>query len=49
MNLKEFILENDTPFEELEVSEAFENLTDKEKRYLHFYTKVNELSLLRRN
>lgn len=43
MDLKEFILENESPFEQLEVSEAFENLSDKERKYLHYYTKVSEL------
>lgn len=42
-NMKEFTLENNTPFEQLEVSEAFENLTEKERKYLHYYTKVSEL------
>lgn len=38
---EEFILALDTPYEQLTVSEAFENLTEKERKYLHFYTKVN--------
>jgi len=40
-NLQEFILELNTPFEELDCREAFENLTENEQKYLHFYTKVS--------
>lgn len=40
-SLKEFVLELNTPFEELEVTEAFENLSEQERKYLHFYTKVD--------
>jgi glycerol-3-phosphate dehydrogenase len=40
-NLQEFILENNSPFEELDCREAFDNLTEKERKYLHFYTKVS--------
>ena len=47
MSLKsEFILELNTPFELLEVSESFENLTEQEKKYLHYYTKVRLSFLL---
>jgi hypothetical protein len=38
---KEFVIEQLTPFEQLEVTEAFENLTEREQKYLHFYTKVD--------
>jgi hypothetical protein len=48
-NLKEFILENNSPFEQLEVTEAFDNLSEKEKNYLHYFTKVNELLMRCRN
>jgi hypothetical protein len=41
-NTKEFVLELNTPFEELECSEAFENLTEKERKYLHYYSKVRK-------
>ena len=40
--MKEFVMELNTPFEELEVTEAFDNLTEQERKYLHFYTKVNK-------
>lgn len=40
-NLKEFILEKDTSFEELDCREAFDNLTETERKYLHFYSKVS--------
>lgn len=36
----EFILDPETPFEQLDVSEAFEHLTEKERKYLHYYSKV---------
>lgn len=39
--IQEFVLEQNTPFEELDCSEAFENLTETEKKYLHYYTKVS--------
>ena len=38
---EEFILALDTPYEQLSVREAFEHLTENERKYLHFYTKVN--------
>lgn len=38
--MQEFILEQNTPFEELDCREAFENLSETERKYLHFYTKV---------
>lgn len=41
-NMKEFILELNTPFEELDCQEAFDGLTETERKYLHFYTKVSE-------
>lgn len=41
MDLKEFILENDTPIVNLDCSQAFQKLTDKERKYLHNYNKVN--------
>lgn len=41
MSTKEYILENDTPIISLNCKEAFENLTDKEKKYLHNYSQVN--------
>lgn len=40
-NMKEFVLELNTPFEELDCKEAFDNLTETERKYLHFYTKVS--------
>lgn len=40
--MQEFVLELKTPFELLDCTEAFENLaSDKERRYLHYYTKVS--------
>lgn len=40
-NMQEFILDTlHTPFEELDCQEAFDGLTEPEKKYLHFYTKV---------
>ena len=39
--MKEFILEQNTPFEELDCREAFDNLSETERKYLHFYTKVS--------
>lgn len=42
MNTSEFILENTTPIINLDCKQAFENLTDKEQKYLHNYTKVNK-------
>lgn len=39
-NMQEFILELKTPFEELDCREAFDNLSEKEQKYLHYYTKV---------
>lgn len=41
-NMKEFVLELNTPFEELDCQEAFDNLTEIERKYLHFYSKVSE-------
>lgn len=41
MDLKEFVLENNTPIVNLDCKEAFGKLTEKEKKYLHHYTKVN--------
>lgn len=46
MDLKEFILENDTPIVNLDCSQAFQKLTDNEKQYLHNYTKVNNLKIV---
>lgn len=40
-NMKEFILEPNTPFHELDCKEAFDDLTETERKYLHFYTKVS--------
>lgn len=44
--MKEFVLELNTPFEELDCREAFENLTVAEQKYLHFYSKVSYCSTL---
>ena len=41
MDLKEFILENDTPIVNLDCSQAFQKLTDNEKKYLHNYNKAS--------
>jgi hypothetical protein len=41
----EHILELNTPLELLDCREAFENLTETEKKYLHFYSKVNIVQL----
>lgn len=41
--LQEFILEQNTPFEELDCREAFDNLTETERKYLHFYTKARSI------
>lgn len=46
MSTKEYILENDTPIISLNCKEAFENLTDKEKKYLHNYSQVNNFLTL---
>lgn len=40
--MQEFVLELKTPFEELDCREAFESLSGKEQKYLHYYTKVSE-------
>lgn len=43
-NMKEYILES--IFEELDCREAFDNLTEKEQKYLHFYSKVSEFYIV---
>lgn len=45
--IEEFILPNDTPYEELSVTEAFESLTEKERKYLHYYTKVRNENFIK--
>lgn len=46
--MQEFILELKTPFELLDCTEAFDNLpSDKERRYLHYYTKVSTKKKIR--
>lgn len=42
--MKEYILES--IFEELDCREAFDNLTEKEQKYLHFYSKVSEFYIV---
>lgn len=44
-NMQEFILELKTPFEELDCREAFHNLSEKEQKYLHYYTKVKSWAI----
>ncbi|CRL05528.1 CLUMA_CG018166, isoform A [Clunio marinus] len=39
--LNEFVLELKTPFEELDCREAFDGLTEKERKYLHYYSKAS--------
>jgi hypothetical protein len=48
MNTKEFVLENTTPIINLDCNQAFQNLTETEKKYLHYYTKV-KINLFRVN
>lgn len=43
MNINEHILELKTSFEQLDCREAFDHLTEKERKYLHFYTKVHAI------
>lgn len=45
-NMKEYILELNTPFEDLDCREAFDNLTEKERKYLHFYSKVSNFNIV---
>lgn len=42
MNNSEHVLELTSPYEVLDCNEAFENLTEKERKYLHFYSKVSK-------